>query len=384
MPLTDFAASHELVGLTRPASSPSRRYLEFSRRLREVRPSGVRTAAAEEEPVLVHWAALELVDAAFRHTAEAPGRSLELALRARALSYSLPVDFGETPELRVASLMLVANSLRASNRLVSARRCWRRLHHELSNLPAGPIHFASCHLESQFWRAVRDFRRALSLSQKAAGGFAKLKMRKAQGLCIASRVLAFHALGQPDRALRATLAAGRLLRPTADLTLALSFHHNLTYFLADLGHTDHACAYLKSYEWMYHTVGSELLGVRAAWMKAHLALQLDGPELAAKGFAWVKDAMAERGLHYDAALAGLDQARALARCGRPDEVRQLAEQLVPVFREHGIEREARMAMEEWVEAVRQQRTDEATVLATVERLKEIARTPLDLDALRDG
>jgi len=53
---------------------------------------------------------------------------------------------------------------------------------------------------------------------------------------------------------------------------------------------------------------------------------------------------------------------------------------VPLFASHGIEREARMALDRWVEASRQRQTDADTVAQLIEELKEIGRRPLDLPA----
>ena len=188
-------------------------------------------------------------------------------------------------------------------------------------------------------------------------------------------------LGRTEEALDELINALPLLQGSTDPVLLLTIDHMYVTFLTDLGELELASLYYSSYEWRYEAVGEELFSLRGLWIKARLAFRCGGPgtEGAARALREVRDGFAERGLAYDAALAGLDLALALARLERHDEVMALAEEMVPIFEDQGIEREARQAMLQWVEAVQAKKADEATVQATLDRLTDLSRRPLPLE-----
>jgi len=168
------------------------------------------------------------------------------------------------------------------------------------------------------------------------------------------------------------------LEPAEDPQRSLFLLHNRASFLAELGHLSQALYLYHQIEPLYEALGQDLIRLRGLWLKGRLALRCRADEEAIAALRGVVAGFVERKLSYDAALAGLDLALALSRCDRHGEVQRLAEEMVPVFTSHGIEREARMALLQWVEAVRAEEAGAEAVTRTIEALETASRRPLDL------
>ena len=77
-----------------------------------------------------------------------------------------------------------------------------------------------------------------------------------------------------------------------------------------------------------------------------------------------RDGFLEKYMAFDAALVSLDLAVVYLRAGRTEEVRSLAEAMIPIFKSQEIHREALAALVMFQEAARR----EAVTLSLVERL----------------
>lgn len=376
-----FVASREITSLAPSGPLTARQLARLLPQLTEQNPRAVVETLRSLPPGARFQIALGLVDMSFREVHHDAARSLAIALRAAVVSRHLTGEHDLAPEIRAATLLFLANALRVRQHLASAKRCWVAVHRQMSGIRNAALEATRSYFEALFLAATRDFTPAIGLLEEAADEYARLGNRLLSSFAKTSLAKAHHVVGDARMALRHIQEAVERMPREAGTLPRLLLMHDLTLFTALGGYPVHAYWLYRNLEPVYACVGSDLLRVREAWLKAHLALEMDGPELAARGYGWVKEAMAKRQLYYDAALAGLDQAKALARCGRSEDVKKLAEELVPVFQAHGIEREVRMAMEQWVEAVRRQQTDEATVQSTLDVLRVLACSPLDVAAL---
>jgi len=84
--------------------------------------------------------------------------------------------------------------------------------------------------------------------------------------------------------------------------------------------------------------------VRSIWLSGWIARGLGKLDEAERAFAETREEFVERGIGYDAALASLDLASVYAQQGRTAEMKELAEQMLPIFRSRDIHREANAAL----------------------------------------
>lgn len=312
-----------------------------------------------------------------------PTRSAYLAMRACLAIRWLPA-YRDVPNrvLWAAGLAFVANAYRVQGRGPVALRCLRRAHTIVSTVPSSQRAGVPALLyafEGTLLSDYRHFGRALESMKLASNTYRALGAYGAAAQVHLSRARLFDTLGRTEEALDELIQALPLLQGSTDPVLLLTIDHMYVTFLTDLEELELASLYYSAYEWRYEAVGEGLFSLRGLWIKARLGLRCGAAEGAARALREVRDGFSERGLAYDAALAGLDQALALARLGRHDEVMALAEEMVPIFQDQGIEREMRQAMLQWADAARAKQADEATVQATLDRLTDLSRRPRPLE-----
>lgn len=241
-------------------------------------------------------------------------------------------------------------------------------------------------MEGLCYGDLRHFDRAIPLLEEAAHLYAEAGAHRVAGQVSFSLARYYDFLGESDKALHALQDAAPALATLGDPALQLAVDHLFVSLLADLGDLRRAVSYFIHIEWMYEAIDQDMLTVRGKWLKGRLALACKGNAGAVAALTEVRDFFVERELHYDAALAGLDLALALARCDRHDDVMRLAEEMLPVFRSQSIEREARRTLLAWAEAARAKAAaegraegaGEAAVARTIDALKDLARQPIPL------
>ena len=138
--------------------------------------------------------------------------------------------------------------------------------------------------------------------------------------------------------------------------------HNLAHYLRDDRRFQEAHDLLLAHAEEYQELGEPLLILRLAWLSATITHGLGQLEEAASSLVGVRERLLARDLTYDAALAGLDLALILLEQGRTSEIRLLAEEIVPVFLDQEIEREALAAVILFKEAAIADAVTEAMLL----------------------
>jgi tetratricopeptide (TPR) repeat protein len=142
------------------------------------------------------------------------------------------------------------------------------------------------------------------------------------------------------KAIEATEFAAEFLDPERDLQLFVCARFNLALFLFESGQfraaTDALGAARKTIEQLPDTYTR----LRIIWLEAKIAAALQRFEEAESALRIARDGFVEQRNGYDAALASLDLALLLMRQGRTDEVRQIAEEILPIFVTDEVDREA--------------------------------------------
>jgi len=381
MPAQDLSVCRDMLGLRIPHTAPGG---ELRERLSSLRKIPIRQAIeliAHYSPADQAQLIAALLDESFELRHKSPQGATDLALLAAASARRYPGEPSLRSQLWGGALALFGNCARWTNREPAASRAWAAAR-RLTASTNGPNHLAALlsYFRGAYFTHFRHFDQAFSHLRQAAETYSALGERHTATAVYLTVANSYDTLGDTERALTELDKALALHEGGRDPVLSLSLYHALVSFLADLGEVEFAIGLFLSYEWMYEELGEDLLRLRGLWLKGRLFLRNGQPEHAIPVFTGVKNAFEARHLSYDAALAGLDLALALARCERHEEVQRLAEEMVPLFASHGIEREARMALDRWVEASRQRQTDADTVAQLIEELKEIGRRPLDLPA----
>lgn len=116
-------------------------------------------------------------------------------------------------------------------------------------------------------------------------------------------------LGDQDGAIEAAESAARLLTPGTDLTLYLAARHNLAGYLVATGQHDRALEILAEIGPLYPRTGSSPYTLKYRWLCARIAAETGDSRGAAGIYADIRDRLADRGLHRDAALVAIDRAR---------------------------------------------------------------------------
>jgi tetratricopeptide (TPR) repeat protein len=177
----------------------------------------------------------------------------------------------------------------------------------------------------------------------------------------------------PDSAIQALKKANGLIDPEGEPRLLLCLRHNLADNLSKAGRHREAAALLPDLEELAATHGSTLDRLRLSWVDARVAAGL-GDHARAQGILTaIRQAFLVESNPFDAAFASLDLSISYLAEGKTAEVRELADEMVTVFRTLDIDREALAAFFLFQEAARDERLTVDRVEAFIEYFKR-ART----------
>lgn len=172
---------------------------------------------------------------------------------------------------------------------------------------------------------------------------------------------------QDHRAARDTfLMALRLIDPGKDARLYCYAHHNLAWVHCELGDYAAATDALASGRDLYGKHSDLYTQSRIAWLEGKVAAGLGHLDEAEAAFLAVRLHFLEEGNGYDAAMVSLDLALLYLKARQTAELRQLAEELQPVFEAENLHGEARAALILFQAAVREERV-------TVKLVEDLAR-----------
>lgn len=130
---------------------------------------------------------------------------------------------------------------------------------------------------------------------------------------------------------------------------------NLCTALADGAQYQEAERLLPDVQRLGAQLGNGLDLVRVAWLRARIQEGLGRIDEAIADLEWVRGEFASRGIAFDTARACLDLTALYLQQGRTAEVKRLADQMVAIFREQQVHREALAAVLVFHKAVEQER-----------------------------
>ncbi len=192
--------------------------------------------------------------------------------------------------------------------------------------------------------AQRELEKALRLYNRAAGLYRRIGERHLQGKALVGKAKTLDDLQEPERSAETLSKALPLLDAEREPVVVLAAYHNLAHSLNELGRVEEAMELLHRARPLYDEVGGSLNLIRLRWLEGKIERNR-GNYLAACGtLREVYDAFVDRDMGYEAALATLDLALTHLEAGNHFEVRRLAREALPTFRELGIKRESYAAL----------------------------------------
>jgi len=223
-------------------------------------------------------------------------------------------------------------------------------------------------LKASLRTAQRRFPEALQLLDDAAEAFLSGEHRDPHraGRSLIKKALLLIEKGDTEPAIQALKKANGLIDPEREPRLLLCVHHNLVHTLSSgVGRFQEAAALLPKLKELAATHGSAKDRLRLDWVEGRTAAGLGDHELARRLLTKVRQTFLAEGNAFDAALASLDLSISYLAEGKTAEVRELADEMVTVFRGLDVAREPLAALLLFQEAARQE-------TATAELAREVA------------
>jgi tetratricopeptide (TPR) repeat protein len=216
--------------------------------------------------------------------------------------------------------------------------------------------------------AQRRFPEAIQLLDAAAEAFLTREHRDPHlaGRSLIKKALLLIEKGDTEPAIQALKKANGLIDPEREPRLLLCIHHNLAHTLSSaVGRFQEAADLLPKLEELAATHGSEKDRLRLDWVEGRVAAGLGDHDRARHLLTKVRQTFLAEGNAFDAALAALDLSISHLAVGKTAEVRELADELVIVFRDLEVAREPLAALLLFQEAARQE-------TATADLAREVA------------
>lgn len=189
------------------------------------------------------------------------------------------------------------------------------------------------------------------------------------GRAMISRASVLQEQGELARAVELLEAAVRMVDGTQEPRLLLVAEHNLASMLVDLGAHERAAALLPEIRQAAVGAGSRFDLLRFRWLEGTVLLGLGREPRAEAALLEVRKGFLELGVAYDAAAVSLELAALYLRQGRTSELKDLAEEIIPIFRSRDVHQEAFAALLLFQRAVEM----ETLTLRMVEEVAEVLR-----------
>nr|HRC86893.1 hypothetical protein [Thermoanaerobaculia bacterium] len=195
---------------------------------------------------------------------------------------------------------------------------------------------------------------------------------------LVKRGFVYYEAGQPERAVEVTRQALPSIDGARDPRLLLCAQHNLVWFLEQAGRLEEARQLLDQVQSLYDQFGDPGTQLRRQWVVGRIARGLGERERAEQALTATRLGFLSQGLGFDSALVGLDLALLYIELGRPNEVKRLAEEMVPIFLMQDIHREATAALLLFQEAARQEAATVPMVAQLIAYLERVRKGSKDL------
>jgi len=199
-------------------------------------------------------------------------------------------------------------------------------------------------IEASLRKDQRRFDEAVALLERVHRAYLRLGERHLAGRAFMKRGIALELSGRPDEAIQSLQQATSLIDAERDPKLLAAAQHSLLKTLVDCGRFHEAGKLLLKSGLRQKFADDPLNLLRLRWVEAKILAGHGRLENAEEAFRSVYWGFHQRGLHYVAAVAGLDLAEVMLRQSKPSEAHALSVDLFNTFQEHQIDVEAQRAL----------------------------------------
>lgn len=214
-------------------------------------------------------------------------------------------------------------------------------------------------LEASLRSNQRRFRQAHALLQDAIGIYREEGNRREESRLLVASAFVLGEQGCQEEAVEVLEdALERFTRDELGDFIYMAALQNLAACLVEIGRPAEARPFLPELRRFAEHRGDRLLLLRLDWLDAGVLHVTGDHEAAAELYLRVQEGFVEMGIAYEAALVSLELATLYLETGRTAEVRDLASQMLPIFRSRQIHREVAATGLILIEALRR---DAATV-----------------------
>lgn len=286
--------------------------------------------------------------------------------------------YGAEPldDLRARAWAYIANSRRIKSDLRGAEEAFALAFAALEKGTGEPVERAGVldlrasllQAQHRFDEALRHLRRATKLFQGAGEDH-----RAGRSLVKTSTL--HHFMGQSDKAISFLQQALELIDPQREPRLLLVAWHNLIDNLSETGQFMRAQRLLVKARPLYRQFPQAWSQNPRWWVEGKIARGLGQPDLAEDLLLKARNGFLNAGASYDVAVVSLDLASLYAEQGRFTELKQIAEQIVPIFSSRQIHREALAALAYWRQAVEAEKACLSLVTRVASFLKRARHNP---------
>jgi tetratricopeptide (TPR) repeat protein len=279
-------------------------------------------------------------------------------------------------DLRARAWAYIGNARRLRADLLYAEKAFVQAHEHLLKGTGDPSERALfSHLKASLLRAQRRFDGALDLLHKAVTIFLKSGEPHQAGKSMITMSIVYNHRGYPDRALQVLSEALELIDSEQDPRLMLHARHNLAVYMADLGRFEEAQSEYQKNRPLYRDFPDGWTQNRRKWLKAKITRGLGRSTQAEALFLEARAGFIAEEAVYDAALVSLELATLYGEQSRLSEVKNLSQEMVPIFASREVHREALAAVLFFLQAVEAERANRELFSRVTRFLKEAAYNP---------
>ncbi len=306
------------------------------------------------------WSLCELViDRSFEAGFESPPTAVELAALGVAIAEALDVDRYSSSlvrDLRARACTVLGNARRLTGDLRGAEEVFGEAEDLLEEGTGDVIEEARLYSFTASLRSdQRRFDEAIRLAGHAETIYRRAGDHHQMARSMVSRGLFTAYSGDCEDAIAILESALAHLEPEQDRRVTLAAQHNLILCLNECGRLQQALKLLVKARPLYAKYGDPWSRTGLRWLEGKIATGLERAPEAEHAFSEARRSYLELEKPLDFALVSLDLAALHLGEGQTDAARQVAAEILPIFRSRQIQREAIAAVMVFQQAVERDR-----------------------------
>jgi tetratricopeptide (TPR) repeat protein len=279
--------------------------------------------------------------------ADDPHGAVELAALALEVILRLPGEpypLSLVRDLTASAYAQRCNAWRAAGELVAADQDLVRAERAAKESADPLVHGEVFRVGASLRKDQRRFQEAEDFLDRALAVYREIEDSTLAGRVLINKASLHEVMGDPATALETVTTAIQELGSETTSRLYLCAQHNRAHYLCNLGRFDEARRVLVEHTALYQRFPEFTIQLRLQWVEGKIAQGLGELEQAEALFERVRDGFLKRGIGCHAAVASLYLALVHLDQGRLEEVKRVAEEMVPIFRAQDVHREAIAAL----------------------------------------